>query len=770
MTPRRPKLALCSVCVLLLHLAVAAARAQCNPQWLARGAIPGAGGPVNAIAVLADGDLVAAGEFPAAGGVLANNVARWDGAEWSPLGSGLTGSGTRTYANAAVTLTDGSIVLGGYFDAAGGVAARYIARWDGAAWSALGAGLPDVPYALAVLPDGDVVAGGWNFLVRWNGSTWAPMITTVGPVYALTLLPNGDLVAAGANFVGRWDGAAWSSLPSPNEAVFALAVLRNGDLAAAGRFTTIGGVAAGHVARWNGSAWSPLGPGLGFGTYFDPVLALAALPDGGLVAGGEFDSSGGESVGYMARWNGSAWTPLASGADDYVNTLTVLPQGDVVAGGFFDAAGGVGADGIARWDGTSWSALGAGLNSKVYALTTLADGDLVAGGAFISAPGGQAPGGIARWNGTGWSGLSTGMLGGRGCDVEALAVLPSGDLVAGGYFTSAGGVPANNIARWDGSAWAPLGTGMNGSVSALALLNSGDLVAGGAFTTAGGVTVNGIARWDGAQWQPLGSGVDGAANIVFALAVLPNGDLVAGGAFRTAGGVNVGFGIARWDGAAWHALSSGVDGGPVYALAVLHSGDLVAGGEFSTAGGGSANAAARWNGVAWSPLGLGLRGTQAEYYLGDVYALTVLPDGDLVAGGHFVTAGTVPANSVARWDGASWFAYGAGVSASTGQGSGVPAVRALKYLGDGDLAVGGAFAAAGATSADFVALWGCPGCYANCDGSTNTPILNINDFVCFLQRFAAADPYANCDGSTTPPVLNVNDFVCFLQRFAGGCP
>jgi hypothetical protein len=61
-------------------------------------------------------------------------------------------------------------------------------------------------------------------------------------------------------------------------------------------------------------------------------------------------------------------------------------------------------------------------------------------------------------------------------------------------------------------------------------------------------------------------------------------------------------------------------------------------------------------------------------------------------------------------------------------------------------------------------------CYANCDGSSAQPVLNVNDFVCFQQRFAAGDPYANCDGSSIPPVLNVNDFVCFQQQFAAGCP
>lgn len=63
-----------------------------------------------------------------------------------------------------------------------------------------------------------------------------------------------------------------------------------------------------------------------------------------------------------------------------------------------------------------------------------------------------------------------------------------------------------------------------------------------------------------------------------------------------------------------------------------------------------------------------------------------------------------------------------------------------------------------------------PTCYANCDGSTVAPALNVNDFVCFLTKYAAGESYANCDGSSVQPVLNVNDFVCFQTRFAQGCP
>ena len=71
--------------------------------------------------------------------------------------------------------------------------------------------------------------------------------------------------------------------------------------------------------------------------------------------------------------------------------------------------------------------------------------------------------------------------------------------------------------------------------------------------------------------------------------------------------------------------------------------------------------------------------------------------------------------------------------------------------------------------ADYIFITDGPGCYANCDGSTGSPFLNVLDFLCFLNRFAARDPWANCDQSTNLPTLNVLDFSCFLMRFAAGC-
>lgn len=66
----------------------------------------------------------------------------------------------------------------------------------------------------------------------------------------------------------------------------------------------------------------------------------------------------------------------------------------------------------------------------------------------------------------------------------------------------------------------------------------------------------------------------------------------------------------------------------------------------------------------------------------------------------------------------------------------------------------------------------CPAsnCYGNCDHSTLPPILNVNDYICFMELYGDGSSLANCDGSTAPPVLNVADFLCFMNKYAAGCP
>ncbi len=146
----------------------------------------------------------------------------------------------------------------------------------------------------------------------------------------------------------------------------------------------------------------------------------------------------------------------------------------------------------------------------------------------------------------------------------------------GDMFTTAGGVPANYIAKWDGSAWSALGSGTNNIVKALAV-SGGDLYAGGASPRPAASPPTTSPSGTAAPGPPW---VRGWIDWVDALAV-SGGDLYVGGLFTTADGVTVN-NIAKWDGSTWSPWA-GMDGW-VDALAVSGS-DLYAGGMFTTAGG-----------------------------------------------------------------------------------------------------------------------------------------------------------------------------------------
>ena len=603
-----------------------------DADWISMGGIPGADGTVEAAVVDGAGILYIGGSFTVVGEVPANRVAKWIGSSWSALGSGVDST---VYA---LAVSGSDVYAGGWFTTAGGNVANHIAKWNGTSWSALGSGLND-PVEVLVLAGSDLYAGGWFTLATNTGGT--------------TVTANG---------IAKWNGNSWSALgKGMNGWVYALAVSGN-ELFVGGSFTwatNTGGttVTANSIAKWNGSAWSALGTGL-TDTYYPWRSVVNALAMSGcdLYAGGYFTkATSGVTATNVAEWNGSSWSALGLGITGGIHALAVSGA-QLYAGGIIETAGGVPANNIAVWNGSNWSALGSGLRGTyghVYALAVLGS-DVYAGGAFTMA-GGNAANYIAKWNGSSWSALALGSgINGR---VSALAVLGS-DLYAGGEFTMAGSVAANYITKWNGSSWSALGSGISapadypysgGHVSALAVSGS-DVFAGGYFTTAGGNPANSIAKWNGSSWSALGLGLDNRVN---ALAVSGT-DLYLGGQFTTAtntGGATVTVNhVATWNGSAWSPLGLGMND-EVDALAVS-GGEVYAGGWFTTADGSAANYIAKWNGTNWSALDQGMDG--------GVYAL-VVSGSSLYAGGLFTTAGGVPAANIARWDGGAWLALDSGL-------------------------------------------------------------------------------------------------------------
>ncbi|MHC1727311.1 MAG: hypothetical protein AB9866_15115 [Syntrophobacteraceae bacterium] len=592
---------------------------------------------IDALAVDKDGNLYVGGSFSEAGGVRANNIAKWNGTEWSALGSGMNHR-----VNALVMDTAGNLYAGGEFDHAGGIEAYFLAKWNGNKWSALG---PQSFYpflwgfvtALAVDGSENLYAIDGEKIAKWNGKAWSNLGQTFSYIYALAVDGSGNLYAGGwgiievggvaANGIAKWDGSSWSALGDGMESVFALAVDGNGNLYAGGYFC---------VAKWNGNEWSALVAGID-GT----VSALLIDGEGNIHAGGEFITAGEAVVNSIAKWNGNEWSALGSGMFNYgyVNASAIDGNGNVYIGGSFITAGGVPARNIAKWDGSAWSALEAGVNGTVYALAVDGGGNVFVGGRFSS---------VARWDGNAWFALGSGMqtFNGDVC-VYAITVDGQGNLYAGGEFTQAGEANARRIAKWNGSEWSRLASGVDGPVYSLATDASGNLYVGGSFDWAGSVAASSIVKWNGKGWSTLGSGIDGT---IYALGVDGEGNLFAGGLFKSAGGVDAN-NIAKWNGSAWSALGSGMYIPDLYAdstvnsLAVDGNENLYAGGYFSTAGGATASHIARWDGSAWSALGSGMNAK--------VLALALDGSGNLYVGGDFTSSAGAPLSNIAQWRGKS---------------------------------------------------------------------------------------------------------------------
>ncbi|MGE3173838.1 MAG: WD40 repeat domain-containing protein [Planctomycetota bacterium] len=642
--------------VMLLCAGVAAA--QCDPQWQPGHPLAGTTDSVRA-SVTWDPDgagpapavLVVAGLFEFAGAGPAHHVAQWDPTtnQWTPLGSG-----TDRLVLCLHVTGSGDLIAGGAFANAGGVACAGIARWDGSAWLPLGAGIAGVDpvvRAITELPGGDLLVAA-TFAVssglppridRYDGVGWTAAATANGAIEALCVRPNGDLIAGGsftqiggvaADRLARFDGAGWSQVEGGFflGAVLALANLPNGDMVIGGSFLPF-------LCTWRA-------PGLGF-SFFptqvnSTVHCIEVLPSGAMYIGGQMTYAGPIPTNYLAFWNGTDWQG-AYDADAFVRTLTTLPNGDLVAGGEFSRMQNTRALHVARLDANGWHALGDGIDAAAHAVLPLANGDTAVAGAFTTV-GGVAASAVARWNGTTYAALGGGIVG----TVEALAELPGGDLIAAGTFQTAGGVAAANIARWDGVTWSPLGGGVDDTVHALLALPDGRLVAAGRFQTAGGTPCGRIAVWDGAAWSPFGTGLANPVGGIGqpraeALCLLPSGEFVVGGSFQTAGGVPVNH-LARWDGTGWQSVGGGRPAA-VRALAVSGGDLLVA--SISTFLGAHVT---RWNGSAWTPVGTGPSEAPGS--------LAVLPGGDVLAGGAFALPDG--SRGLMRFSGATWTAVDGG--------------------------------------------------------------------------------------------------------------
>ena len=654
--------------------------------------VAGTNGTVSAIVTDASNNLYIGGTFTLVGSVLANNIAKWDGTEWTALGAGSTNGANNSVAKMVASGND--IYAGGAFLSAGGVTnTTRIAKWDGSAWSALGTGANNTVGAL-MMSGGTLYAGG-SFttiggvaaggLATWNGAAWsafggtgATVVTALAAIGTDVYMGCSCTTAGGVaiNRIGKWSTttSTWSALGAGNTStVTALGVL-GGELyaGASGNFTTTTGTPTG-IAKWNPSTsqWLSVGTGTNFGGL-DALL----VQGGNIYIGGRFTTVNGVTAVNIAKWNGSIWSAVGTGTEGFlpgqqptVNALAMVGT-DLWAGGTFLSMGGSAAHGLGKWNGSAWSSVTTGLDNNVTAMV-MSGTNLYVGGNFISAPNGVTVNRVAKWNGTTWSALGTGV----NHLVNSMAVDASGNLYVGGRFSVAGGVSASLIAKWNGTAWSALGTGIAGNVAvtAIGVNSAGEVFAGGNFTGAGAggvANTNRIAMWNGTTWSALGTGfADGLVNAIATIGT----DVYVGGTFTLAGALPVSR-IAKWTSStsSWSALTTGVNS-TVFALAPTGT-DVYVAGSFTTAGAVSALRVAKWDGSAWSALAGGVNNT--------VNALAIDNGGRVYAG---------YGSTVGKWDGSAWSALGSGVS-----GPNSSPVSALAADTSGHLFVGGTLTTVGA--------------------------------------------------------------------------
>ncbi len=438
-------------------------------------------------------------------------IRTWNGSQWGSLPMPWYSSVSRIH----VIGTD--VLATGTFEASQ-VPGFFGATWNGFAFTAPNGSI--LSFALFDEGGGPVLYLGGSFtemqgkpasgITRLSQGLWTGLLAGTaldGPVHALaagsvgsgtgsapSLFVGGGFLSAGIELaVGAaiWNGT-WQAHGSPQfdlswdlamEPVLSYTILDFGQ----GPKLVRGGM-GGLLAAWDGAIWGSIGSADGTsdqtfypGPWLNPFPRICALQVFGsgaeqkLYIGGSFESVSGVESKAIAAWDGSGWSDVAGAfaatAPWIMHVVQALARFDngtgevLVTAGTFTTIAGQPASNVAAWDGASWRPMGQNL-PPVMALEVWEGPQ---GPELVAAAAER----VWRWDGIDWSPLPGAFTG----TVRALRGVQFGDgpasLIAGGDFDSVDGLAANRLARWDGNAWSPLGSGVPGTVRALLVHDDG---------------------------------------------------------------------------------------------------------------------------------------------------------------------------------------------------------------------------------------------------------------------------------------------------------
>jgi len=354
-----------------------------------------------------------------------------------------------------------------------------------------------------------------------------------------------------------------------------------------------------------------------------------------------------------------------------------------------------------------------------------------------------------------WFGLDTQLDGG----ITATTTTDDGLLYAGGWFTEAGGEPADGIATYDGTSWTPLLSGPGFAIDSLAT-NGTEVFAGGEYYDFGDgdSSFGGVAVWDGTDWTDITGDIE-TGNWISALTIA-GGELYAFG-WNYVDPANPGTRVClalkftgTYDSPEWTSIGNVTAPDCMINDATVVDApddDIYIVGDFADINGDPYNGIARYitlNGQ-WEPLGDGLDfgdGAGSPYAIsrgpGDDAHWSMVVAGDfgdgtdsfpfaewdgtwtpmggfdgsdgvvgtslaldgstLYLGGYFETIDGATFNGIARWDGTTYSPLGAGVRYADGT---YAEADTIAPYGDSVL-VSGDFEKAGTVSTLEVARYG----------------------------------------------------------------
>jgi len=318
---------------------------------------PNPNGHVYAIALQADGKVLAGGGFTTLGGQSCSRLVRLNADGTLDLAFH---PGADSTVNCLAIQPDGRIIVGGGFATLAGQARSHIGRLnpDGSLDNSFNPGATATVDCLALQPDGKILVGGSFTLL--GGKTCASF---------------GRLNADGTidtNFNA-----------SANNTVYCAAVQPDGKIIVGGSFATISGVSRPRLARVkaDGTLDTSFNPGPN-----NSVNCVALQPDGKILTGGSFTRIAGQSRTGLALLNtdGTLDTPFNPNCNPYVVALGVQTDGKILAAGYFSSLGGKGRTYFGRLnaDGTLDSSIDPCANGGVESVGIQADGSMLLGGAF----------------------------------------------------------------------------------------------------------------------------------------------------------------------------------------------------------------------------------------------------------------------------------------------------------------------------------------------------------------------------------------------------